>query len=77
MLDNERARTDLDFCMYIFSFKAECADIVVKLDDFNKEKMSEIMKKFNVVSPVTGNMLSGEFVGSLYNFRRDLLLSYY
>jgi len=38
--------------------KAECADIVVKLDDFNKEKMSEIMKKFNVVSPVTGNMLS-------------------
>merc|ERR1719244_638546 len=38
--------------------KAECADIVVKLDDFGKEKLSEIMNKFNVVSPVTGNKLS-------------------
>jgi len=38
--------------------KAECADIVVKLDGYGKEEMSAIMKKFNVVSPVTGNPLS-------------------
>jgi len=38
--------------------KAECADIIVKLDDYGKNEMSAIMKKFNVVSPVTGNELS-------------------
>ncbi|XP_023327559.1 glycine--tRNA ligase isoform X2 [Eurytemora carolleeae] len=38
--------------------KAECADIVVKLDGYNKQEMAEIMKKFNVVSPITGNELS-------------------
>jgi len=38
--------------------KAECADIIVKLDDYDKSEMSAIMKKFNVVSPVTGNELS-------------------
>jgi len=38
--------------------KAECADIIVKLDDYGKDEMSAVMKKFNVVSPVTGNELS-------------------
>jgi len=38
--------------------KAECADIVVKLDGYGKEEMAAIMKKYAVVSPVTGNQLS-------------------
>jgi len=38
--------------------KAECADIIVKLDGYGKEEMAAIMQKFNVVSPVTGNKLS-------------------
>jgi glycyl-tRNA synthetase len=38
--------------------KAECADIVVKLDGYGKEEMKKIMEKFNVVAPVTGNELS-------------------
>ena len=40
-------------------FQAECADIIVKLDGYGKEEMAAIMQKFNVVSPVTGNKLSG------------------
>lgn len=38
--------------------KAECADIIVKLDGYGKEEMAAIMEKFKVVSPVTGNALS-------------------
>merc|ERR1719474_2362518 len=38
--------------------KDECADIVVKLDGYGKEEMAAIMKKYNVISPVTGNELS-------------------
>jgi len=38
--------------------KAECADIIVKLDGYSKEEMAAIMKKFNVIAPVSGNELS-------------------
>jgi len=38
--------------------KAECEDIVTKLDDFNKEQQAAIMKKFDIRSPVTNNELS-------------------
>lgn len=40
------------------AIKAECADIVVKLDGYGKEEMAAIMKKFTVISPVSGNQLS-------------------
>ena len=46
--------------LLVVCLQAECADIIVKLDDYGKNEMSAIMKKFNVVSPVTGNELSGE-----------------
>jgi len=38
--------------------KNECADIMVKLDGYGKEEMADIMKKYKVVSPITGNDLS-------------------
>ncbi|KAK9888649.1 hypothetical protein WA026_000877 [Henosepilachna vigintioctopunctata] len=38
--------------------KAECEDIVIKLDGMNKDEMANILKKFNVKSPLTGNELS-------------------
>jgi len=38
--------------------KAECEEIVVRLDGYGKDEMAAIMKKFEVVSPVTGNPLS-------------------
>lgn len=38
--------------------KAECQDIVVKLDGMTKEEMSAVMKKFNMKSPLTGNDLT-------------------
>ncbi|XP_056644958.1 glycine--tRNA ligase [Diorhabda sublineata] len=38
--------------------KEECQDIVIKLDGMNKNEMSEVMKKFNMKSPLTGNPLT-------------------
>ena len=38
--------------------KAECKDIIIKLDGMNKEEMHNIMKKFNMKSPLTGNELT-------------------
>ncbi|KAJ9600090.1 hypothetical protein L9F63_009601 [Diploptera punctata] len=38
--------------------KAECQDIVVKLDGMNKEEMNAVLKKFNIHSPLTGNELT-------------------
>ncbi|KAK5646462.1 hypothetical protein RI129_004926 [Pyrocoelia pectoralis] len=38
--------------------KAECRDIVIKLDGMNKEEMHAVMKKFNMKSPLTGNELT-------------------
>lgn len=38
--------------------KAECEDIVIKLDGMNKDEMGAIMKKFNMKSPITQNELS-------------------
>ncbi|KAK0166702.1 hypothetical protein PV327_004192 [Microctonus hyperodae] len=38
--------------------KAECENIIVKLDGMNKNEMSEIMKKYNMKSPSTGNDLT-------------------
>ncbi|XP_022919246.2 glycine--tRNA ligase [Onthophagus taurus] len=38
--------------------KAECKDIVVKLDGMTKDEMAGLMKKFNMKSPLTGNELS-------------------
>lgn len=40
------------------SLKAECQDIVVKLDGMTKDEMSVVMKKFAMKSPLTGNDLS-------------------
>ncbi|KAM7357301.1 glycine--tRNA ligase isoform 2-T2 [Cochliomyia hominivorax] len=38
--------------------KAECEDIVIKLDGMNKQEMADILKKFNIKSPLTGNDLT-------------------
>ncbi|XP_058452820.1 glycine--tRNA ligase isoform X2 [Malaya genurostris] len=38
--------------------KDECTDIVIKLDGMNKNEMNDIMKKFAMKSPITGNDLS-------------------
>ena len=48
--------------IFYFILQAECADIIVKLDGYGKEEMAAIMQKFNVVSPVTGNKLSGRYL---------------
>jgi len=39
-------------------FKAECEDIVVKLDGMTKAEMADVMVKYQIVSPITGNPLS-------------------
>ncbi|XP_003494106.1 glycine--tRNA ligase [Bombus impatiens] len=36
----------------------ECEDIITKLDGMTKEKMAEVMSKFNIKSPITGNDLT-------------------
>jgi len=38
--------------------KAECEDIVVKLDGMGKEEQAAVMKKFSIKSPLTNNDLS-------------------
>merc|ERR1719419_1860482 len=38
--------------------KAECDDIVTRLDDFTMDQQAAILKKFDIKSPVTGNDLS-------------------
>ncbi|KAJ1524813.1 hypothetical protein ONE63_009684 [Megalurothrips usitatus] len=38
--------------------KAECADIVVKLDGMTKDEMAAILKKFNIKAPLTNNDLT-------------------
>lgn len=38
--------------------KAECSDIIIKLDGMNKQEMSAVMQKFNMKSPLTGNDLT-------------------
>lgn len=38
--------------------KAECADIVIKLDGMNKSEMAAVMTKYNMKSPITGNDLT-------------------
>lgn len=38
--------------------KAECADIVIKLDGMTKAEMAAILIKFNMKSPITGNDLT-------------------
>jgi len=38
--------------------KAECEDIVVRLDGMTKEEMANVMTKFGMKAPVTGNDLS-------------------
>lgn len=40
------------------SIKAECRDIVIKLDGMTKEEMHAVMKKFSMKSPLTGNALT-------------------
>ena len=37
--------------------KAECEDIVIKLDGMNKEEMRVILRKYEMTSPVNGNEL--------------------
>jgi len=43
----------------LFIIQAECEDIVVKLDGMTKAEMADVMAKYKIVSPVTGNPLSG------------------
>ncbi|XP_044750626.1 glycine--tRNA ligase isoform X2 [Coccinella septempunctata] len=38
--------------------KEHCEDIVVKLDGMNKDEMAELLKEFNIKSPLTGNDLT-------------------
>ncbi|XP_065359020.1 glycine--tRNA ligase isoform X2 [Calliphora vicina] len=38
--------------------KAECEDIVIKLDGMNKQEMADILQKFSIKSPLTGNDLT-------------------
>ncbi|KAF5290930.1 hypothetical protein FQA39_LY14536 [Lamprigera yunnana] len=38
--------------------KAECKDIIIKLDGMNAEEIHNIMKRFNMRSPLTGNELT-------------------
>ncbi|CAH0556631.1 unnamed protein product [Brassicogethes aeneus] len=38
--------------------KAECEDIVIKLDGMNKDEMAAVVKKFDMKSPLTGNELT-------------------
>ncbi|XP_033223884.1 glycine--tRNA ligase [Belonocnema kinseyi] len=38
--------------------KAECTDIVIKLDGMSKDEMAAILKKFNMKSPISGNDLT-------------------
>jgi len=40
------------------STRAECADIIIKLDGMNKAEMAAVMTKFNMKSPLTGNDLT-------------------
>jgi glycyl-tRNA synthetase len=39
-------------------FKDECTDVVVKLDGMNKQEMGDILKKYNMKSPLTQNELT-------------------
>ncbi|KAG1706607.1 Glycine--tRNA ligase [Nymphon striatum] len=39
-------------------FKEECEDVIVKLDGMTKEQLGEIVKKYDIKSPITGNELS-------------------
>lgn len=38
--------------------KAECKDIVIKLDGMSKDEMAAVLKKFNMKSPISGNDLT-------------------
>jgi glycyl-tRNA synthetase len=38
--------------------KADCQDIVIKLDGMNKAEMAAVMQKYNMKSPLTGNELT-------------------
>uniref|UniRef100_A0A034WFT8 Glycine--tRNA ligase n=2 Tax=Bactrocera dorsalis TaxID=27457 RepID=A0A034WFT8_BACDO len=38
--------------------KAECEDIVIKLDGMNKQEMSDVLAKYSIKSPLTGNDLT-------------------
>ncbi|XP_017784623.1 PREDICTED: glycine--tRNA ligase isoform X2 [Nicrophorus vespilloides] len=38
--------------------KADCSDIIIKLDGMNKAEMAAVMVKFNMKSPLTGNDLT-------------------
>ncbi|XP_063901942.1 glycine--tRNA ligase isoform X1 [Zophobas morio] len=38
--------------------KADCKDIIVKLDGMNKEEMAGVMQKYKMKSPLTGNDLT-------------------
>ncbi|XP_053954897.1 glycine--tRNA ligase [Anastrepha ludens] len=38
--------------------KAECEDIVIKLDGMNKQEMSDVLSKYSIKSPLTGNDLT-------------------
>ena len=40
------------------ALKAECEDIVIKLDGMTKEEMGAIKRKYDMKAPVTGNDLS-------------------
>ena len=38
--------------------KAECEDIAIKLDGMNREEMRQILRRFEIKAPLSGNDLS-------------------
>ena len=51
--------------------KAECEDIVVKLDGMSKDEMAAVLKKFDIKSPLTNNPLT-EPIGK-FDYSSDVL----
>ncbi|EDV97147.1 glycine--tRNA ligase [Drosophila grimshawi] len=40
------------------ALQADCEDIIIKLDGLNKQELADVLAKYNIKSPLTGNDLS-------------------
>ncbi|XP_032310081.1 glycine--tRNA ligase isoform X1 [Drosophila ananassae] len=40
------------------ALQAECEDIIIKLDGLNKQELADVLAKYNIKSPLTGNDLT-------------------
>ncbi|XP_023178071.2 glycine--tRNA ligase [Drosophila hydei] len=40
------------------ALRAECEDIIIKLDGLNKQELADVLAKYNIKSPLTGNDLT-------------------